>query len=296
MKKTAVLLCALLLGLLLFACGEKAETGENTFLLYYPAENLAAVSGEDAIVVRETVIADAQQLDTEQLALRLLTALLHTPEDPTVHTPFPNGTQLLALEKVGKLLYVDFSRHYARNTGIDLALADYCVTLTLTQLEAVNMVSITAGGRTLPNRENRVLTAAEPLLSRTEETLRPVSVLLYFADGNGALRAERHTLRLYEGKSRASALLEALLAGPVSDELERCVPADLGILSVRAEKGTCFLNLAAGTELSARETDALVSSLCSLSNVQRVQLAFGGEVLPMMGSVDVSRPLEPMRE
>ena len=36
--------------------------------------------------------------------------------------------------------------------GIDLTLADYCVTLTLTQLDGVNAVSITSGGRELPYR------------------------------------------------------------------------------------------------------------------------------------------------
>lgn len=111
---------------------------------------------------------------------------------------------------------MDFSRQYARLAGIDLTLADYCVTLTLTQLDGVNAVSITSGGRELPYRETQTLTAADPLLSmREEQRLRPITVSLYFLDPtSGALRAEKRALALYEGQTRVNALLEALAPGP----------------------------------------------------------------------------------
>lgn len=289
-RRTAILL---LLFVLLTACAHKEEKGEGSFLLYCPAAQLESVPGEDAIVTREFMVDGAREMGTEELALALLDGLLQVQEDASLRAPLPAGTRVQEITLSGKLLRVDFSKQYARLSGVDLTLADYCVALTLTQLDAVNGASITVEGRALPQRRERILTSADPLLSSTEETLRPVTVQLYFAEESGVLCARQHSLHLYEGQSQTSALLAALLAGPTEEGLESCVPADLEILSVRSKEGLCYLDLAAETKLSSRAIEALVASLCSLPNVQRVQLAFGGEVVPMMGTVDVSRPLEP---
>lgn len=140
----------------------------------------------------------------------------------------PGGTTLLSLSVLGNWARVDFSRQYARLAGIDLTLADYCVTLTLTQLDGVNAVSITSGGRELPYRETQTLTAADPLLSMREDALRPITVSLYFLDPtSGALRAEKRALALYEGQTRRELALEALAQGPESGALAVLRPEEL---------------------------------------------------------------------
>ena len=90
----------------------------------------------------------------------MLERLLADAPDAGVRAPMPGGTTLLSLSVLGNWARVDFSRQYARLAGIDLTLADYCVTLTLTQLDGVNAVSITSGGRELPYRETQTLTVA----------------------------------------------------------------------------------------------------------------------------------------
>ena len=186
----------------------------------------------------------------------------------------PGGTTLLSLSVLGNWARVDFSRQYARLAGIDLTLADYCVTLTLTQLDGVNAVSITSGGRELPYRETQTLTAADPLLSMREDALRPITVSLYFLDPtSGALRAEKRALALYEGQTRVNALLEALAQGPESGALAALLPEEFTVLSARVEEGTCYLNLPSDADLgiSPRQTvESLVLSLCSLATGARV--------------------------
>ena len=148
MRRKAFLFTFLVLSLLLAACVRSGGTeGENSYTIYYPAAELRDVPGEDAIVARTVQLPDAETLTQEELAQRLLERLLADAPDAGVRAPMPGGTTLLSLSVLGNWARVDFSRQYARLAGIDLTLADYCVTLTLTQLDGVNAVSITSGGR-----------------------------------------------------------------------------------------------------------------------------------------------------
>ena len=225
-RRKTFLFAFLVLSLLLAACVRGGGTeGENSYTIYYPAAELRDVPGEDAIVARTVQLPDADTLTQEELAQRLLERILADAPDAGVRAPMPGGTTLLSLSVLGNWARVDFSRQYARLAGIDLTLADYCVTLTLTQLDGVNAVSITSGGRELPYRETQTLTAADPLLSMREDALRPITVSLYFLDPtSGALRAEKRALALYEGQTRVNALLEALAQGPESDALAALLP------------------------------------------------------------------------
>ena len=76
-RRIAALLSALCLTLALIACARVGDAdAEDRFLLYYPAADLRPVAGGDAVVARETVIAGASALTTQELAERLLEALL----------------------------------------------------------------------------------------------------------------------------------------------------------------------------------------------------------------------------
>ena len=182
---------------------------------------------------------------------------------------------------------IDLSAQYARLTGIDLSLADYCITLTLTQLPNVNAVSITADGRELPYRETQVLLSADTLLSSRESGLRPITVSLYFLDSKtGELRAEQQTLALYEGQTRVNALLEALAQGPEDDSLVSLLPEDFTVISSRIENGVCYLNLPANVSLPEDEAardlmlSALEQSILSLGGVDEVQFLIEGSAEP----------------
>ena len=298
MRRKAFLFTFLVLSLLLAACVRSGGTeGENSYTIYYPAAELRDVPGEDAIVARTVQLPDTDTLTQEELAQRLLERLLADAPDAGVRAPMPGGTTLLSLSVLGNWARVDFSRQYARLAGIDLTLADYCVTLTLTQLDGVNAVSITSGGRELPYRETQTLTAADPLLSMREDALRPITVSLYFLDPtSGALRAEKRALALYEGQTRVNALLEALAQGPESDALAALLPEEFTVLSARVEEGTCYLNLPSDADLgiSPRQTvESLVLSLCSLDTVERVQIVVDGEIAAQLNGVNVGEPLTP---
>ena len=298
MRRKLFLAALLLLSALaLVACAKKEQTPQGNYRLYLVSQAESA-RGADAIAEYGVEIAD-EGCDTQELAQRLLEALLLPPEDPLLLSPFPNGTQVQELSISGKRAYVDFSANYGRLSGIELSLADYCVALTLTQLDGVNAVTITANGHEIPYRRTQLLTAADTLLGSREDTLRPITVQLYFLDTKtGELRAQQQTLALYEGQQRVNALLDALLAGPESDDtLKALLGADFTVLSARIEENTCYLNLPGDVPLPEDEQEqqlaitSLVRSLCSLTGVEQVQILVDGEAAPMLGTLEINEPL-----
>ena len=201
---------------------------------------------------------------------------------------FPEGTTLQRLAVAGGRAAVDLSEQYAHLSGVDLTVADYCLTLTLTQLTGINAVRITANGRELPYRRTQLLTAADALLSGVEDVPRPIDVSLFFRDiQTGELRAQQQSLVLYEGQSRVSAVLEALLRGPEGDDgLTALLPPDFSVLSSRTEDSVCYVNFSSDAALPADEAlralalESLERSLLSLSGVEEVQFLVDGAAVP----------------
>lgn len=277
----------LLLAVLLAGCAaRREEPSAGDYELYYavwPDEE-----GGDAIRARRVQLSDGAPEDTVALAGTLVTQLLVSPTLDGLRSPFPAGTTLQKISVAGGRAKVDLSEQYGLLSGVDLSIADACVTLTLTQLEGINAVLVTANGRELPYRKTQLLTAADALLSSREDALRPINVSLYFLDTqSGELRAQAQTLALYEGQTRASALLDALLRGPEGDDMLRpLLPEGFSVLSSRIDGGICYVNLNGTTPLPRDENlralaiESLARSLLSLSGVDEVQFLVDGEAVP----------------
>ena len=291
MKRLPLLLAALSLSLLAACAVPREETGAGGYELYYAAWPEEA--GGDAIRARRIPLGDGAPADTDALAEELLTRLLASPASGGLRSPFPAGTKLQKISVAGGRATVDLSEQYAQLSGIDLSVADCCVTLTLTQLTGINAVRVTVNGRELPYRKTQLLTAADALLSGRGDALRPINVSLYFLDTQtGLLRAQAQTLALYEGQSRVSAVLDALLRGPEGDDgLRALLPEHFSVLSSRIDEGICYVNLSGAAALPEDEAlralavDSLARSILSLSGVDEVQFLVDGEAVPQWTAV-----------
>ena len=180
-------------------------------------------------------------------------------------------------------------------------MADYCITLTLTQLDGVEEVCITANGSQLPYRDRQVFTAQDVMFTGAEEEPVEVTAALHFRrKGSRELGFEFRVFQLTENDSVAQVVLNALLAGPQDDGLERILPTDLKVLSVRQEGKVCYVDLSGAflREVPAEEweqrmvIDSLVNTLCSLENVEQVQLLVEGQNLEWYGDILVSQPTQ----
>ena len=155
-RTLAALLAALLL---LAACGGREDREEQDFVLYYLLEG-EPVHG--SVLDWEPYPGEADPGPEE-----LLTALLAGPTQEGLTSPFPRGVSLLSWdwdEEEPGVLRVTLSEQYGALTDISLTLADYCIVLTLSQLEGVEGVEIRSGGHSAGYRSHQTLRADEVLL------------------------------------------------------------------------------------------------------------------------------------
>lgn len=97
----------------------------------------------------------------------LLTALLAGPTQEGLADPFPRGVALRRCqwdEEQPGVLLVELSEQYGALGDISLTLADYCIVLTLSQVEGVEAVEISAEGHWANYRSHQQLAAQEAVL------------------------------------------------------------------------------------------------------------------------------------
>ena len=155
-RTLAALLAALVL---LAACGGREDREEQDFVLYYLLEG-EPVHG--SALDWEPYPGEADPGPEE-----LLTALLAGPAQEGLASPFPRGVSLLSWdwdEEEPGVLRITLSEQYGALTDISLTLADYCIVLTLSQLEEVEGVEIRSGGHSAGYRSHQTLRADEALL------------------------------------------------------------------------------------------------------------------------------------
>ena len=287
---------ALLLTVVCSACAPAEEQPpENTYQLYFRESDLAASSGGD--VFQTEAVELGEGLNTVETVEALLEALLKGPRSELLQGTLPASASLLSAEVEGGRALVDFSAAYSTHPGVRLTMADYAVTLTLTQLPEINSVKITVQGQELAYRDKQTFTARDVLLSSEEDVVGTVEAALYFLDESGALAEEWRTLDLYEGDTQVAAVVRALEGAPEGKGLSAALPEGFRVRSVWQEEDTCYVNLSsallegmAGNLSLDTSLQALARSLCSLETVTEVRYLVDGEFENYCGTVDVSEP------
>ena len=312
-RRIVTLLLAALLLCTAAGCGTKnaADGTENTsayLRLYCPAElgeKNRSAGGGDAVngipISWKQVRGDDR--GRQQQAQYIMELLLGGCADKDFICPVPKGTAVNSCTVTGGTVSVDLSREYEQLVGVERTIADYCITLSLMQLDGIYAVRLTVNGLLPEGRTNGVYTSAEVLLTSPEDIVRTVKVTLYFPTGSGTLTGEERRLTVYEGETVAQAVVKALAERPMDSYAgsEQLLPEGFAGLDTKVEDGTCYLNLAGSVTALLPEDNAgqeqmiqgLVDSLCSLEDVSQVQLMVDGEYQMMLGCVPISRPLLP---
>ncbi|MGO5023930.1 GerMN domain-containing protein [Lawsonibacter sp. LCP25S3_G6] len=163
MKSRCVLAWLLSLLVLLCACGRSSEEKQRgDYVLYFLSGSLkAGESGHGPAL-------DWEPYDGEAQPEALLDALLAGPTLEELASPFPKGVTLRKCvwdEERPGVLVVSLSEQYGALTDVSLTLADYCIVLTLSQLEDVEGVEIRSGGYGSDYRSHQLLQAEEALLA-----------------------------------------------------------------------------------------------------------------------------------
>lgn len=293
-------LMAVTMLLVLCACGKTVSNGGEALALYYRSD-LALARGGDAITSVPIAWDTLPEDDKQQQAERVLALLLGECTEKGFKSPLPTGTVLQSCTVSGSTAAVDFSAAYGQLSDIDLTIADYCVTLSLTQIPGIYTVRITVNGNELAYRDTNRFMAGDALLTSTDDVVRTLSARLWFYDADGILSPEERLLTLYEGESRLDVVVEALLTGPETEGWQPLLPEDFRVLTVRAEDGICYLNLPhedaqllpEDPMAQTRIMRGMVATLCSVEGVKSVQVLIDGEMQNTFGVTDISSPLLP---
>lgn len=286
---------ALLAALLLTGCAAPAEpeNQEEGTLIYYLVSEEEARGGDRIRASRELL--DLPE-DTEGQATAVVERLLAGPSEGGMLSPLPEGVELLNLEIRERTAHVDLGEGLRELSGVDLTLADYCLTLSLTALGSIRSVVLTAQGRPVGQQPKQVFYEQDVLLNDMDDVLQMVEVKLYFFNADGELVSEQRTLSLYEGQTLAEALVAALLEGPESRDLLRTIPEGFAVSSIRVDSGVCYVSLPASSLMLLPEDEqiqrmilwSLADSLYSLDAVEEIRLLADGEELEMFGQVPVA--------
>lgn len=293
-KLLTILLSAVLLALCGCAAGGVQSEG-TAYGLYFMAEDLKDHAGGSALQT-ETVYMP-KGLSTQELAQTLMKELLRGPLHEGLSSTIPSSVNLESVEIRGSQAVVDLSSAYRLLSGIRLTLADYAITLTLTQIPEILSVRVTVQGQDLMYRDRQTFTIRDVLLAPQGDVVSTVKAFLYFPDEKGVLTAEARTVELYEGDTPMSALARELEEGPENRSLTAVVPAGFRLKSVWEENGVCYANISS-TMLDEMPEDtqlstvirALGMSLCSLEVVEEVWFLVDGEFVPRYGGVVIQGP------
>lgn len=288
-------IAALSLAMCLVLAGCNAGDGSEGPVLWYAGD--VSVWGESS----EAVGSMTYQGDLTVEAM--VDALLHPTElREGLRCPFPAEAELLGWSLEGGTLHLDLSPDYDELEDFALTLANYCLTLTLSQLPGVERVSVTVAGHPLSDGHWTEMDTSQALLSGAEERPVEVSADLYFprAAGRG-LGMETRAFFLTEGDVLAEAVTQALLTGPEDEELSSAIPAGTELLSLHLEDGVCIVNLSRSLldGLPADEGSqilliySIVNTLGNLTSVRAVCLQVDGVPLTSLGSVSLPAELEP---
>ena len=285
MRRRQMLLALVLSLCLLSGCAAVGSAGEKDGLRLYYAAALETHRGGDAI---DSVTVTWDRLPEEDKAAQaeaVLSLLLGACQEKGFRSPIPAGTTLRSVTIKGGTAWVDFSGNYGQLSGMALTIADYCVTLSLTQLEGIYAVRITVNEQELAYRDSNMFLAGDVLLTSMDDVVRTLTAQLYFPNADGVLTAEERLLTQYEGQSAADVVLAALADGPSAEGLQPLLPEGFTGLTARVEDGVCQLNvLSAGLEEISDDAaqqilEGVMSSLRSLEGVSTVQLYVDGEYM-----------------
>lgn len=276
MKRKWTVLAALMLCAALLAGCAVSPVEKDGLKLYYPVplDNHPGGDAIGSVTVPWDTLPGEDRIAQAQAVLSLLMGECH---EQGFQSPVPAGTSLRSVTMEGSTACVDFSGSYSQLSGMALTVADYCVALSLTQLQGIYSVRITVNGQELAYRDSNLFMAGDVLLTSMDDVVRTLTARLYFPDGNGMLTPEERLLTQYEGQSAADVVLAALAEGPTQDGLLPLLPEETAGLSARVEDGVCQLNIPAGMaeqlppDTLEQMERGLAASLLSLEGVASVQ-------------------------
>ena len=162
MSRKRIVCALLILALLLTGCA-KSQEEKWELRLFYPAPEYEA--GGDVLHSQAVDWSQQEGKEAAEQVKQVVSLLLNKDGSMDFPSPLPQGTELLRCSVSGGIATLDFSAAYCRLSGFDLTVANYCITLSASQIPSVRWIQLLVEGQPLPTRESEYLTTGDVLLT-----------------------------------------------------------------------------------------------------------------------------------
>jgi germination protein M len=309
-KKTGLwgryfLLPVLMFALMLSGCTKEEEPEIDLVTVELPEDStkLYFMNEERTKVVSENFSLSFGTVD-EQVS-ELLTALEETlwTEDEKALISDRNPIYEYKIDENG-LLSLRYSSDYSILPSITEVLRRAALVKTLCQLDKITAVEFYIGTQPLLTSTGKpvgMLTVEDFIDSTGENTefYQEAKVSVYFANETGDALLPSYLKITYDGTvSTERLILQALLKGPVEEDMQSVIPKGTILNKVTIRDGICYVDFNEKfMEKRKGITEevavyAVVNSLTELSNVYKVQFLINGATKKNYGSLDFSSAFE----
>ncbi len=282
-------LCFLLMFPLLAGCVPQQTEQPGTF--YYLRQE-TVFSGTNGVIAPE------ERGLTDDL-LELVNQYCEGPLDSHLRSPLPPNCRVLSVELGNDALSLHFDERLSQLSGIELTLAASCLARTFLNLTGAKKLHLTAENARLNGRRVVTLTLEELDLQDNSLDRLHGTFSLYYADRDRRyLIRQEMSMNMADQENPKLYLLQQLLHSPTG--LRSPLPSGVQIHSVTMDGSLCTVDLGVGF-LSNRFPNpraqllslmSMVSTLTSLSDVERVEFTVDGDLLIRYGDISITEPLQ----
>ncbi len=292
MKKIIALFTAFVSLLTLSACFGSSKN-DNEIKLYFKD----AKTGELKV---ETVEYSGSRT-TVDMANFAMKKLLEGPKNKSNTRSIPESVSSAEVVIKDELATVDFPKAFGKLTGSDELTARFSVVQTLCAIPGISSVAFTVEKMPLisnsTGNEVGVISKKDVVLQVNPTDTTDVN--LYFSTSNAQnLKAEQRKVITLDTISIEKTIINELMKGPSSYELQSTIPSGTKLLNIETRSGVCYVNFSEEfvTKFSGGSgvlnVYSIVNSLCATDSVTSVQILIEGEKGAKFGGFVFDEPIK----
>lgn len=231
--------------------------------------------------------ADAK--DTKAVIDELLLQLAADSDDVEYKKPIPDDVSVQNYVLEEKLLTLYFSNEYSSMDKVEEVLARTAIVRTMMQVDGVDFLTFYVGDSPLSDRNGNpvgVMTGESFVENPGEQinSIESAALTLYFADKKGSsLHTETREVHYSSNISMEKLVIEHLLEGPQSQDLQSAIPEGTKLLNVSVADGVCYVSFDENFLKQNYNIDepvviySIVNSLSELASINKVQISVKGD-------------------
>jgi len=293
-KMKCLMICLILCMLFLAGCkNDEEKTVEGSGIYYLNTEGTGLVKKKYSI----------RGEDSREGIERLLEEMQKETDSIDYNSPFPEGVEIESWEISGSLVEIYFSVNYNKLDSAAKVLLRASIVQTLTQVRDVEYVAFYAAGQPITDENGNEIgyQSEEDFVQNIGSTLHSYQkgeLLLYFANKEGKkLIGEKVNVRYNSNISMEKLIVEELIDGPSSIDVQATFSDKTKVLGVSVKDGICYVNFDEKFLTNTVAIDpyvtiySLVNSIVESGTATKVQILVNGEAnVKYQETVDLSQP------